>query len=211
MRSARFILPDASPLFSLVVIDGLDLLLELGSRVVLTDYVEWEATRSGSATAQRIAKWIADNRGAVEIIPTECGADRIRKEKAGIVDRRKNMGELSVFEAISNDYIGSGPYVFLFEDEKMLRQAAGMTFFDQYPVHQITTYGLLVGLERRGIIPDADELFARIRGLDAPLVPDGPPPRAGVRKTLIDRPHRDEEGVDTSWMPKQSDQVDRSN
>ena len=137
----------------------------------------------------------------MEIIATESGADRIRKEKAGISDKRKNVGEETVFEAISNEYIGPGPYVFLFEDEKMLRQGAGMTYFDKYPVHLITTYGLLVGLERRGIIPDADAIFARIRGLDAPLVPTQVAARPGVRKTLIDRAHRDDAGEDTSWMP----------
>lgn len=200
MRPARIILPDASPLFSLVAVDALDLLLKLGTKVVLTDYIEWEATRNGSATARRIEQWIANNPTAVEIVPTESGADRIRKDKAGIGDKRKNMGEQTVFEAISNEYVGPGPYVFLFEDEKMLRQGAGITFFDIYPVHLITTYGLLVGLERRGIIADADDLFARIRGLHAPLVP-GPEARPRVRKTLLDRPHRDETGVDTSWMP----------
>lgn len=200
MRPARIVLPDASPLFSLVAVDALDLLLKLGTKVVLTDYIEWEATRNGSATARRIEQWIANNPTAVEIVATESGADRIRKDKAGIGDKRKNMGEQTVFEAISNEYVGPGPYVFLFEDEKMLRQGAGITFFDKYPVHLITTYGLLVGLERRGIIPDADDLFARIRGLHAPLVP-GPEARPGVRKTLLDRPHRDEAGVDTSWMP----------
>lgn len=201
MRHARIILPDASPLFSLAAVDALDLLLKLGMPVVLTDYIEWEATRSGSVTAERIARWIAENKPVVEVVATEGGADRIRKDKAGISDRRKNMGEESVFEAISNDYIAPGPYVFLFEDEKMLRQGAGMTYFDKYPVHMITTYGLLVGLERRGFIPDADAVFARIRGLDAPLVPGQPAARPGVRKTLIDRSHRDEAGEDTSWMP----------
>jgi hypothetical protein len=58
--------------------------------------------------------------------------------------------------------------------------------------------GLLVGLERLGIIPNAGDLFARIRGLHPPLVPEA---RPGVRKTLIDRPHRDETGTDTSWTP----------
>jgi hypothetical protein len=201
MRHARIILPDASPLFSLAAVDGLDLLLKTGLRVVLTDYVEWEATRTGSESAQRISRWIAENKPQVEVIPTECGADRIRKEKAGISDRRKNVGEESVFEAVSNGYIEPAPYVFVFEDERMLRQAAGMTFFDQYPVHMISTYGLLVGLERLGAIPDADVVFARIRGLEAPLVPTQIPPRPGVRKTLIDRAHRDEAGIDTSWIP----------
>jgi hypothetical protein len=201
MRPVRFIFPDAGPLFSLASVDALDLLLELDIKVVLTDYIMWEATRSGSASSQRISAWIEANPERVEVIETESGADRIRKEKAGIQDRRKNMGENTVFEAISNEYIGPGPYVFVFEDEKMLRQGAGMTYFDRYPVHLATTYGVLVGLERRHIIEDADAIFASIRGLTAPLVPSEIPPRPNVRKTLIDRAHRDEVGADTSWLP----------
>jgi hypothetical protein len=203
MRQGKIILPDASPLFSLVGIDALDLLLKPDMRVVVTDYVEWEATRNGSPTANRIAKWIADSE-LVEVVGTEVGADRIRKDKAGIFDRRRDVGEDSIFEAVKNDYVAPGPYVFLFEDEKMLRQGAGMTYFDKYPVHLITTYGLLVGLERRGLIPDADAVFAGIRGFGAPLVPSQTPGRPNVRKTLIDRAHRDEVGEDTSWLPEKT-------
>jgi hypothetical protein len=110
--------------------------------------------------------------------------DRIRK-KAGVADRRKDVGEDTVFEAVKNEYVGPGPYVFLFEDEKMLRQV-GVTLFDKYPVHKMTTFAWLVALERRSIIPDADAVFADSRGLSAPLVPRDAPPRPGVRKTLID-------------------------
>lgn len=200
MRQVKVVLPDAGPLFSLASINALDLLLKLDMQIVLTDYVEWEATRSGSESAKRIAQWLADNKRMVEVVPTETGADRIRKEKAGIADKRKDVGEDTVFEAIKNEYVGPGPYMFLFEDEKMLRQV-GISFFDKYPVHMMTTYGWLVALERRGVIPDADAVFAEIRGLAAPLVPTEIPPRPGVRKTLIDRAHRDEHGVDTSYSP----------
>lgn len=200
MRQTKVVLPDASPLFSFASIDALHLLQKLEMPIKLTDYVAWEATRSGSDTARRIAQWIADNPTTVEVVSTETGADRIRKEKAGIADRRKDVGEDSVFEAIKNEYVGPGPYVFIFEDEKMLRQV-GVSFFDKYPVHMMTTFGWLVALERRGIIPDADALFADIRGLSAPLAPREAPPRPGVRKTLIDRAHRDEQGEDTTWHP----------
>jgi len=201
MRQTKIVLPDASPLFSFASIDALDLLLKLDMPIKLTDYVAWEATRSGSDTAQRIARWIENNPEMIEVVPTETGADRIRKEKAGIADRRKDVGEDTVFEAIKNEYVGPGPYVFLFEDEKMLRQV-GVTFFDKYPVHMMTTFAWLIALERRNVIPDADAVFADIRGLSAPLVPRDAPPRPGVRMTLIDRAHRDEQGEDTTWKPR---------
>lgn len=174
MRQTKVVLPDASPLFSFASIDALDLLLKLEMPIKLTDYVAREATRPGSDTAQRIARWIENNPEMVEVVATETGADRIRKEKAGIADRRKDVGEDTVFEAIKNEYVGAGPYVFLFEDEKMLRQV-GVTFFDKYPVHMMTTFAWLVALERRSILPDADAVFADIRGLSAPLVPRNAP------------------------------------
>jgi hypothetical protein len=40
---------------------------------------------------------------------------------------------------------------------------------------------VLVGLERRHIIEDADEVFAIIRGLAAPIVPSQIPPRLNGR------------------------------
>src|ERR1700753_4004643 len=48
------------------------------------------------------------------------------------------------------------------------------------PVH-LTICGVLVGLERRHIIEDAEEVFAIIRGLAAPIVPSQIPPRLNGR------------------------------
>jgi len=164
MRSAKLIIPDAGPLFSFAAIGELNLLFELGIPVFLTDYIEWKTTRSETSTANRIAHWIADNSERVTVIETEAGADRIRKEKANIHDKRKNVGQLSIFEVISNDYIAPGPYIFLFEDEKM-QQKAGMTYFDHYPVRLTSIYGFLVALERRGKITNADQVFSQMRGV----------------------------------------------
>ncbi|SFM23270.1 hypothetical protein [Methylobacterium pseudosasicola] len=45
----------------------------------------------------------------------ERGRDRIEKERKGLGDRRKNVGEQTIFEAISSGYVEPGPYLFLFE------------------------------------------------------------------------------------------------
>ncbi|MGY2049134.1 hypothetical protein [Methylobacterium sp. JK268] len=202
MRKARIILPDAGPLFSFAGIDRLDLLVEVGLPIVLTDYIEYEATRSGSVTARRIDAWIGANRPLVTVLPTETGQERIRKEKAGIPDKRKNVGELTIFEAVSNGYMEPGPYVFLFEEERLMRGHT-VSFFDEYPVHALTTYALLVGLERARRIPSADAVLADMRGLGQPDLTDEErrQRRRGLRRTLIDRPHRDEQGDDTEWRP----------
>lgn len=201
-RRTRIILADASPLFSFAAIDRLDILFAAGFPIALTDYVEWEATRSGSVTALRIADWLSRNRPLVTVVETETGEEKIRKEKDGKADRRNNVGEITIFEAISNGYVGDGPFVFLHEDQKATGKV-DPSFFGKYPVHQLTTYGYLVGLERSGVIPDADVVFNAIRGLgEVDLALDLEAfPRPGVKKILVDRPHRDADGQDTSWRP----------
>jgi hypothetical protein len=187
----RIILPDAGPLFSFAAVDGgLDLLLAAGLPVVLTDYIEWEATRSGSATARRIRTWIDEHAASISVIETERGQDRIAREKAGTTARkqRHNIGEQTIFEALSEGDVGEGPLLFLFEEDKFLDPG----FYGRYPVHSVTTLGFLVGLERSRIIRDADAVFLAMRS-------NG---REGVKGIIIDRPYRAERaGEDTTWRP----------
>jgi hypothetical protein len=99
----KIILPDSSPLFSFVAIPaGLDLLLAPGPPIVLTDYIEWEATRSGSHTAQAIRAWIDTHRDVISVVETELGQVRIARERAGIASKkeRRNIGETTIFEAV---------------------------------------------------------------------------------------------------------------
>ena len=187
----KIILPDSGPLFSFAAVEGgLDLLLAAELPVVLTDYIEWEATRSGSATATAIKKWIDANPGMISVIQTERGQDRIDKEKRGDVTKKssRNVGEQTIFEAISDGDVGDGPFLFLFEKDRFVDPG----FYGRYPVHSVTTLGFLVGLERSGIIADADAVFRAIRS-------NG---REGVKGIVIDRPYRAERtGTDTHWRP----------
>lgn len=201
-RRTRLILPDAGPLFSFAGIDGLDLLLRAELPIVLTDYIEWEATKSGSETALRISAWIGANRPMVTVIETESGRDRIDKERKGLGDRRKNVGEQTIFEAISSGYVEPGPYLFLFEEERLMRGHM-VGFFDEYPVHPVTTYAFLVGLELRGLIPDAEACLAAMRGMGPEVLSaeERRQRRPGLRATQIDKSHRDETGEDTVWLP----------
>jgi hypothetical protein len=187
----KIIIPDSSPLFSFVAVPGgLDLLLAAGLPVVLTDYIEWEATRSGSQTAQAIREWIDQHPDVISVVETELGQARIARERAGIASRkdRRNVGETTIFEALAEGDVGDGPFLFLFEEDKFVDPG----FYGRYPVHSVTTLGFLTGLERCGIIPDADAVFASMRS-------NG---REGVKGVVIDRPHRPaREGEDSAWRP----------
>lgn len=188
---ARILLPDASPLFSFAAVEnGLDLILAAGLPVVLTDYIEWEATRSRSASADLIARWISANADRISVIETERGQQRIAMERSGTQPRkmRRNVGEQTIFEAISEGDVGEGPFLFLFEEDQFVDPG----FYGRYPVHSVTTLGFLVGLERSGIIADADGIFRAMRS-------NG---REGVKALLLDRPYRKvRESEDTTWRP----------
>jgi hypothetical protein len=187
----KIVLPDSGPLFSFVAVPGgLDLLLAPGLPIVLTDYVAWEATRSGSDTAQAIRAWIDAHPDAISVIETELGQFRIARERAGIAAKkdRRNIGETTIFEALAEGDVGEGPFLFLFEEDKFVDPG----FYGRYPVHSVTTLGFLVGLERSGLIPSADAVFAVMRGAG----------REGGKGVIIDRPHRpSREGADTVWRP----------
>ena len=187
----RILLPDAGPLSSFVAVpQGLDLLLAPGLPIRLTDYVRWEATRSGSGTARQIEAWIDGHPGEVEVVETELGQARIAKEMAGTATRkdRRNIGEVTIFEALATGDMGPGPFLFLFEEDRFVDPS----FYGTHAVHSVTTLGFLVGLERSRIIPDADEVFRAMRS-------NG---REGVKAIVIDRPHRaSREAEDTTWRP----------
>lgn len=81
---------------------------------------------------------------------------------------------------------GEGPFLVLFEEDKF----ADPGFYGRQTVHSVTTLGLLVRLERDGIVASADEIFATMRS-------NG---REGVKAIILDRPHRaSRDGADTTW------------
>ena len=181
-------LPDAGPLFSFAAVPGgLDMLLLADLPITLTDYVFWEATRSGSGSAITIADWVK-SRSKVDIIETETGQLRIAAEKAGTAKKRKHVGELTIQEAISEDLVGGLPVLFLFEEKRFVDPG----FFGTYPVHSVSTLGLLVGLERAKLIKSADDVFNMMRT-------NG---RNGIQAMILDRPYRRERTEDeTTWRP----------
>jgi hypothetical protein len=185
MRTGLLI-TDSSPLFSFSYGDCLDLLILPGLPVFLTDQVRWEATRSGNEISRRIAGWLLRADRAVTEVETVIGRLRAAAEASGRMDRRsmQNLGEESVLSAIRTGALPLGPYLFLFEEDRLVDPS----FFGRYPVHIVSTMGYLVGLERSGLIGDADAVLARIRGTGRRLKGD-----------IIDRPSR--QGGETLWRP----------
>nr|WP_294546737.1 hypothetical protein [uncultured Rhodopila sp.] len=84
---------------------GLDLLPAAGLPVVLTDYIAWEATRSGSETAEAIGAWIAGHPDEVSVVETEPGQSRIAREKLALRHRR------DAFRVVHALKMGNGVWV----------------------------------------------------------------------------------------------------
>ena len=111
--------------------------------------------------AALIHKWYRKHKTHIKVIATKIGEARKALESVGKYDHKKfsDQGEESILQAIKSKQLEPGPYLFLFEDE----QAADPSFFGVYPVHIVSTYGFLVGLERAHVIPSADKILERIR------------------------------------------------
>ena len=143
-----------------------------------------------AASRRLIRHWIDAHPDAIRVVETERGQDRIARGKSGGVSRqvRRNVGEQTIFEALSEGDLGAGPFLFLFEEDRFVDPG----FYGRYPVHSATTLGFLVGLERSGVLPDADAVFRAMRS-------NG---RAGAKAVILDRPFRAQrEGEDTVWRP----------
>jgi hypothetical protein len=81
---------------------------------------------------------------------------------------------------------GDGSFLFLFEEDMFVEPG----FYGDYPVHSVTTLGLLVGLERSRLIENADSVFKAMRS-------NG---RQGVKGIVVDRPYRAiRDAKDTTW------------
>ncbi|GKQ53498.1 hypothetical protein [Bradyrhizobium sp. Ce-3] len=194
------LIPDASPLISLGQAsvtsqngtEYLDLLLKAGLPVYVTDQVRWEATRLkafGHPIASHVERWF-ERHPEVENVTTKIGKMREAAENAGTLtqDMLVDQGEESVLQAIRAGLVPAGPYLFLFEEDRL----ADPSFFGVYPVHVISLYGFLVGLERAKLVSSADMVLQSIRSSGRK-----------VKADIIDRPTRKVEtpAEESEWIP----------
>ena len=91
-------------------------------------------------------------------------------------------------QAIRSGLVPAGPYLFLFEEDRL----ADPSFFGVYPVHVISLYGFLVGLERAKLVSSADMVLQSIRSSGRK-----------VKADIVDRPTRKVEppAEESEWIP----------
>jgi hypothetical protein len=152
------LLPDASPLITLVYADALDLLLKPGWSLALVDMVLLEVTRNETPTSRSLAEWVRNR--DVPVLSTRVQAQYQRMPAASVQPPRKaNLGELATQEVMNGLALDSPPKtgVFLFEDHKIARAS----FFLPDNCRKVSTRAFLIFLEQRGWIQSAAEVARR--------------------------------------------------
>jgi hypothetical protein len=178
------LIPDAVPLISLSRAGQLGVLLKLGCPIYIVDHVRYEVTHDKRfPDAARIETFIRDNHGAVHEFRTAVGTAAAIRREAGET-QQPGQGEAAIAEFINRiDEITSNPdapALLLFEDSDIRKSR----FILPSNIHVVSTWGLLRGLERRGAIRSADDIWAAIESggrkpsaidIDAPGTTDGRP------------------------------------
>lgn len=181
--SIRIVIPDTGPLISLAKADALGALLTFSEsvRIVITDYVEFEATRHRDKypDAQAICDFLASNLGRVEIEQTNFGQmvkqaaqmrerydespafrEVMREQGISPPEIPPDAGELSIV-SFANSLIESPPgtpILILAEDDYFLRANAAAPG----NAHIVSTRAFLETLEELGNIPSAESIWADV-------------------------------------------------
>lgn len=141
----RIVLPDTGPLITLAKLDLLDALLifKPNVRIVLTDYVEFEATRRHNEfpDARAIHEFIARNYGRIEIERTGLGevykqqellrerlasSPELAKQLGMTLSAPQDLGEATIVQYVRNlaGRPPGPPVLILAEDDYFLRELA---------------------------------------------------------------------------------------
>jgi len=179
----KIVIPDIGPLITLAQADALELLLcfDDNVRIVLTDYVEFEATRRHREfeDAQRICDFLSKHAGRIEIEETSYGkqmkaidAQRRKYEESAQVRKvyaemnlppppqiPDNAGELSIVSYATSliDEPPGPPCLVIAEDDFFLRSNSGALPGN---AHIVSTHVFLQAIERLGKIGSAESIWS---------------------------------------------------
>jgi len=169
-RPIRLVIPDTGPLISLAAGDALDLLLLAREdvRIVLTDMVEFEATRRADeyVDGAKIRQFLMDHAQRIEVLPTTIGQMalpdmRRRLDQGESAQMPKDIGELSIVNVVISLRTANpgDPTLVLIEDDWFTAD----TYAVPGNIHLLSTAAFLDGLEQAGVLPSAAEVRMRIQ------------------------------------------------
>jgi hypothetical protein len=159
------VIPDAGPINSLWTAGRLDLLPALDIPIVMIDAVYDELTNDpGNFSKDREVKAFLDGLRASRLLTMEetfVGRQARLARQQGTFQVGKGIGDAAIAEFMGNgigNYVGaSSPVLLLFEDADF-RSVRFIRKPDN--LHMLSTVAMLRGLERMGLIDDADTVIA---------------------------------------------------
>ena len=169
-RPIRLVIPDTGPLISLAAGDALDLLLLAREdvRIVLTDMVEFEATRRADeyVDGAKIRQFLMYHAQRIEVLPTTIGQMALpdmhrRLDQGESAQMPKDIGELSIMNVVISLRTANpgDPTLVLIEDDWFTANAYAVPG----NIHLLSTAAFLDGLEQAGVLPSAAEVRMRIQ------------------------------------------------
>lgn len=171
-RECAIILMDSTPLIDLAQVGQLNLLLAFDLPIYIADEVYYECVQKyrdihGSEPADSLAikDWVAKNSGRVFVKETLLGQTLADARRNNTYRDAPNYGEMAAAQLYDerrrfNQAHGGAPLapvLLIFDDADV----PSMHFVGR-DVHILSTYGLLVAVEKQGLIPSADDLWNRI-------------------------------------------------
>ena len=169
IRQCNMILMDASPLIYLSKVHCLDLLLNFAKSIYVPDEVyfecagRWFEPYSGYGNppddAIQINDFVNANKSRILIKETQLGYDLGKRRLSGEKVEIQNAGEMtavSLFNRRREITGGRDPVLVIFEDTEVPMR------FASKDVHLMSTFSLLVAMEKAGYLASAQQTFESI-------------------------------------------------
>jgi hypothetical protein len=165
------IIPDASPVLTLVRIGRIDLLSSFTVRIKIVDQVFYEITKTQNDPEGEVAAALKQLHNQIDIVETNVGVGYQTRRARNPQEPSANLGEIAVDEYATSLARMTGPTfvpLVLFEDPDIME----LRIARLKNVHLLNTTGWLMTLHREGLLPEALELVEKINATrKTPLVP----------------------------------------
>lgn len=163
---------DSTPLIDLAQVGQLDLLLTFDLPIYIADEVYYECVDkyrdlhgSEPPDSEIIRAWVARNNARVFVKETQLGQTLADARRNQTYRDAPNYGEMAAAQLYDerrrfNQVHGAtplAPVLLIYDDADVPTMQ-----FGGRDVHFLSTYGLLVAVEKQGLIPSADELWHSI-------------------------------------------------
>ena len=161
MKRIALLIPDAGPLISLARGGALDTLLLIDVPIYVVDEVLFETTRDKSfPDAQAIEDFVNDN-ARVHVFETEVGKLSAMMREKDPTYAPKGQGEAAIaqmYARVDEVVDPLSPIMVLFEDSDTRR----IQIIIEGNVWLLSTKSFLIGLEERGLISSAEQIWNAI-------------------------------------------------